>query len=82
MYALNTQLKSLRKRATEYQMPSLGICSHLHLILTLVDCFMSQFILCTGINVWPGKQMHSHNYRTPEPFQDQVCVTPLSLHYC
>ncbi|XP_054824496.1 flavin-containing monooxygenase FMO GS-OX-like 4 isoform X1 [Prosopis cineraria] len=27
-----------------------------------------------GINVWPGKQMHSHNYRTPEPFQDQVVV--------
>ncbi|KAF7828393.1 flavin-containing monooxygenase FMO GS-OX-like 4 [Senna tora] len=25
-----------------------------------------------GINVWPGKQMHSHNYRTPEPFQDQI----------
>ncbi|WJX60433.1 hypothetical protein P8452_45640 [Trifolium repens] len=27
-----------------------------------------------GINAWPGKQMHSHNYRTPEPFQDQVVV--------
>ncbi|CAL1401391.1 unnamed protein product [Linum trigynum] len=23
---------------------------------------------------WRGKQMHSHNYRTPEPFQDQVVV--------
>ncbi|CAL5187620.1 unnamed protein product [Lathyrus oleraceus] len=28
----------------------------------------------TGISSWPGKQMHSHNYRTPEPFQDQVVV--------
>ncbi|KAI9076613.1 hypothetical protein K1719_041378 [Acacia pycnantha] len=27
-----------------------------------------------GIKVWPGKQMHSHNYRTPDPFQDQVVV--------
>ncbi|XP_015581217.1 flavin-containing monooxygenase FMO GS-OX-like 4 isoform X3 [Ricinus communis] len=27
-----------------------------------------------GINVWPGKQIHSHNYRTPEPFRDQVIV--------
>ena len=25
-----------------------------------------------GINEWPGKQMHSHNYRVPEPFRDQV----------
>ncbi|CAD6212011.1 unnamed protein product [Miscanthus lutarioriparius] len=27
-----------------------------------------------GINKWRGKQMHSHNYRTPEPFQDQSVV--------
>ncbi|KAL4332529.1 hypothetical protein GQ457_07G010530 [Hibiscus cannabinus] len=27
-----------------------------------------------GINSWPGKQMHSHNYRTPEPFRDQVVI--------
>ncbi|KAK4557932.1 hypothetical protein RGQ29_007605 [Quercus rubra] len=27
-----------------------------------------------GINEWPGKQMHSHNYRVPEPFRDQVVV--------
>ncbi|KAI6707332.1 hypothetical protein NL676_010294 [Syzygium grande] len=27
-----------------------------------------------GIDLWPGKQMHSHNYRTPEPFQDLVVV--------
>ncbi|KAI3927490.1 hypothetical protein MKW92_026491 [Papaver armeniacum] len=25
-----------------------------------------------GINEWPGKQMHNHNYRVPEPFRDQV----------
>ncbi|KAM3687055.1 hypothetical protein ACJW31_10G047300 [Castanea mollissima] len=25
-----------------------------------------------GINKWPGKQMHSHNYRDPKPFQDQI----------
>ncbi|XXG75908.1 hypothetical protein AAC387_Pa08g0375 [Persea americana] len=27
-----------------------------------------------GIEVWPGKQIHSHNYRVPDPFQDQVVV--------
>ncbi|KAJ4712812.1 Flavin-containing monooxygenase [Melia azedarach] len=27
-----------------------------------------------GINSWPGKQMHSHNYRVPEPFTDQVII--------
>ncbi|XP_028762534.1 flavin-containing monooxygenase FMO GS-OX-like 2 [Neltuma alba] len=27
-----------------------------------------------GIKVWPGKQIHGHNYRTPEPFQDEVVV--------
>ncbi|TVU31749.1 hypothetical protein EJB05_23447, partial [Eragrostis curvula] len=27
-----------------------------------------------GVDVWPGKQMHSHNYREPEPFLDQVVI--------
>ncbi|KAJ7010897.1 flavin-containing monooxygenase-related family protein [Populus alba x Populus x berolinensis] len=27
-----------------------------------------------GISSWPGKQMHSHNYRTHEGFQDQVAI--------
>ncbi|XWS49769.1 hypothetical protein CRYUN_Cryun12cG0031200 [Craigia yunnanensis] len=27
-----------------------------------------------GVNLWPGKQMHSHNYRIPEPFRDQVVI--------
>ncbi|XP_006366746.1 flavin-containing monooxygenase FMO GS-OX-like 4 isoform X1 [Solanum tuberosum] len=27
-----------------------------------------------GIEVWPGKQIHSHNYRVPDPFRDQVVV--------
>ncbi|EPS70484.1 hypothetical protein M569_04277, partial [Genlisea aurea] len=28
----------------------------------------------TGIDEWPGKQIHSHNYRTPDIFHDQVVV--------
>ncbi|KAF4380740.1 hypothetical protein F8388_017094 [Cannabis sativa] len=24
-----------------------------------------------GIDAWPGTQIHSHNYRIPEPFRDQ-----------
>ncbi|KAI9173406.1 hypothetical protein LWI28_000782 [Acer negundo] len=27
-----------------------------------------------GIDMWPGKQMHSHNFRIPEPFQDLVVI--------
>uniref|UniRef100_A0A0A9DX06 Flavin-containing monooxygenase n=1 Tax=Arundo donax TaxID=35708 RepID=A0A0A9DX06_ARUDO len=27
-----------------------------------------------GVDAWPGKQMHSHNYRVPEPFIDQVVI--------
>ncbi|XP_057810999.1 flavin-containing monooxygenase FMO GS-OX-like 4 isoform X1 [Salvia miltiorrhiza] len=27
-----------------------------------------------GIEEWPGKQIHSHNYRVPDPFHDQVVV--------
>ncbi|KAL8235652.1 hypothetical protein R6Q59_016733 [Mikania micrantha] len=27
-----------------------------------------------GILEWPKKQLHAHNYRVPEPFQDQVVV--------
>ncbi|KAJ0248087.1 Flavin-containing monooxygenase FMO GS-OX5 [Hirschfeldia incana] len=27
-----------------------------------------------GIDSWPGKQVHSHNYRVPDPFKDQVVV--------
>jgi hypothetical protein len=29
----------------------------------------------TGIDNWSGKQIHSHNYRTPEPFRDQVFLS-------
>jgi hypothetical protein len=32
------------------------------------------FQTLTGADVWPGKQMHSHNYRVPEPFLDQVSM--------
>ncbi|KAG5538627.1 hypothetical protein RHGRI_019252 [Rhododendron griersonianum] len=27
-----------------------------------------------GIEQWPGKQLHSHNYRVPDPFQNQVGI--------
>ncbi|KAF0928667.1 hypothetical protein E2562_006099 [Oryza meyeriana var. granulata] len=37
-------------------------------------CTVPQVPKLRGICNWQGKQMHSHNYRTPEPFQDQVVV--------
>ncbi|KAI4323508.1 hypothetical protein L6164_023106 [Bauhinia variegata] len=33
-----------------------------------------KFAEIPGIEKWPGFQMHSHNYRVPEPFRDQVVV--------
>ncbi|XP_073287855.1 flavin-containing monooxygenase FMO GS-OX-like 4 [Primulina huaijiensis] len=27
-----------------------------------------------GIDEWPGKQIHSHNYRVPEPYRNQIVV--------
>ncbi|CAN6319910.1 unnamed protein product [Urochloa humidicola] len=27
-----------------------------------------------GVDAWPGKQMHSHSYRVPDSFHDQVVV--------
>ncbi|PON94701.1 Flavin monooxygenase FMO [Trema orientale] len=27
-----------------------------------------------GVDTWPGKQIHSHNFRIPEPFRDQVVI--------
>jgi hypothetical protein len=27
-----------------------------------------------GLNKWPGRQIHCHNYRVPQPFKDQVVV--------
>ncbi|KAK4716804.1 hypothetical protein R3W88_015142 [Solanum pinnatisectum] len=38
------------------------------------------------IKNWPGKQLHSHNYRVPEPFKDQIVVVigdgPSGLDIC
>uniref|UniRef100_M8AXH9 Flavin-containing monooxygenase n=1 Tax=Aegilops tauschii TaxID=37682 RepID=M8AXH9_AEGTA len=28
----------------------------------------------TGVHCWPGKQMHSHSYRVPDPFRGQVVM--------
>ncbi|KAJ9555178.1 hypothetical protein OSB04_009792 [Centaurea solstitialis] len=30
--------------------------------------------LIPAVDGWPGKQIHSHNYRVPEPFRNQVVV--------
>lgn len=36
-----------------------------------------------GIDAWPGKQIHSHNYRIPDPFRDQVRIElSVACHAC
>uniref|UniRef100_A0A1J3CZB7 Flavin-containing monooxygenase n=1 Tax=Noccaea caerulescens TaxID=107243 RepID=A0A1J3CZB7_NOCCA len=52
----------------------------------LTDEFFDAVVVCNGhfteprlahihgIDSWPGKQIHSHNYRVPDPFKDQVVV--------
>ncbi|KAJ6341982.1 hypothetical protein OIU78_010009 [Salix suchowensis] len=45
------------------------------LLLSVMDITLNLvFAQIPGISSWPGKQMHSHNYRTPEGFQDQVAI--------
>ncbi|MBA0685829.1 hypothetical protein Goari_013472, partial [Gossypium aridum] len=31
-------------------------------------------VICNGRDAWPGLQMHSHNYRTPEQFENKIVV--------
>ncbi|KAI5082139.1 hypothetical protein GOP47_0001882, partial [Adiantum capillus-veneris] len=33
--------------------------------------FQPKLPLIPGIEKWPGTQLHSHNYRVPQPFVDQ-----------
>ncbi|KAL2892473.1 Flavin-containing monooxygenase FMO GS-OX-like 1 [Bienertia sinuspersici] len=35
-------------------------------------CTIPRVAYVPGIEKWPGKQIHSHNYRVPEPFKDQI----------
>ncbi|XP_074279988.1 flavin-containing monooxygenase FMO GS-OX5-like isoform X2 [Silene latifolia] len=37
-------------------------------------CTVPRVARVPGIEKWPGKQTHSHNYRVPEPFHNQVVV--------
>ena len=41
-----------------------------------LSCYFFFILLCIfpGIDAWPGKQMHSHNYRIPDPFRDLVVI--------
>lgn len=32
------------------------------------------YMFISGIERWPGRQLHSHNYRIPDPFQGQVLI--------
>ncbi|KAM0049553.1 putative flavin monooxygenase, FAD/NAD(P)-binding domain superfamily [Helianthus debilis subsp. tardiflorus] len=36
--------------------------------------FLDDLDYTRGIEEWPRKQLHSHNYRIPEPYRDQVVV--------
>lgn len=29
-------------------------------------------VFYAGVDKWPGKQIHSHNYRVPKPYEDLV----------
>ncbi|XP_027359994.1 flavin-containing monooxygenase FMO GS-OX-like 4 isoform X1 [Abrus precatorius] len=57
-----------------YVQPRLPHIPGFNYTYVILVSFYLTIYLFPGINAWPGKQMHSHNYRTPEPFQDQVVV--------
>lgn len=52
--------------SSEEEFDSVVICNGHHTIPRLANI--------PGIKNWPGKQIHSHNYRVPEPFKDQIVV--------
>uniref|UniRef100_A0A0D9XM99 Flavin-containing monooxygenase n=1 Tax=Leersia perrieri TaxID=77586 RepID=A0A0D9XM99_9ORYZ len=66
-----------------------GVSGHVRLraeVVRVVEEVFDAVVVCNGhctvplvpklrgIGNWKGKQMHSHNYRTPEPFQDQIVI--------
>ncbi|GLT39560.1 hypothetical protein SLA2020_137440 [Shorea laevis] len=43
----------------------------------MAESFKSSVLIIgnvSGMDAWPRLQMHSHNYRSPEPFQNQIVV--------
>ncbi|WVZ57595.1 hypothetical protein U9M48_007959 [Paspalum notatum var. saurae] len=56
---------------------SLPFSSHLTAVIPdKTSCSNASMLVLwvTGIDQWPGKQIHSHNYRVPEPFRGQTVV--------
>ncbi|KAJ7982335.1 Flavin-containing monooxygenase [Quillaja saponaria] len=43
-------------------------------VICVGHCTEPRLAEVPGIEKWPGYQIHSHNYRVPEPFQGQVVV--------
>lgn len=43
-------------------------------IVCIGHCTVPRVANIPGIKNWPGNQIHSHSYRVPEPFKDQVVV--------
>ena len=39
-----------------------------------IKFILFHFYFYARINEWARKQIHSHNYRHPQPFQDQVFI--------
>ncbi|KAL6007886.1 hypothetical protein ACLOJK_033390 [Asimina triloba] len=46
------------------------VCNGHHTVPRIAE--IQGAVLADGIEKWPGNQVHSHNYRTPEPFSDQI----------
>ncbi|XP_023643007.1 flavin-containing monooxygenase FMO GS-OX2 isoform X1 [Capsella rubella] len=55
-----------------------GDCSNDEIFDAVVVCnghYTEPYIAhIPGIKLWPGKQIHSHNYRVPDPFENEVVV--------
>lgn len=52
----------------------IGIDNHITVRFLSINQIYWYDIILSGIDAWPGQQIHSHNYRVPCPFYDQVCV--------
>ncbi|KAE8693784.1 repetitive proline-rich cell wall protein 1-like [Hibiscus syriacus] len=38
------------------------------------DELFEAVVICNGRDTWPGLQIHSHNYRTPEAFENKIVI--------
>lgn len=49
------------------------VVNHMRLSLKIIrTVFLMMVLVFVGMDLWKRKQLHSHIYRVPDPFRDEV----------